>query len=106
MIRSAVRCSELVELATDWMEGSLDGVALWQLAEHLAPCPHCRSYVTSCERRSGFWGRHHAKRRRHRPERLCCRLSVRACRQTAGDRSRIDRHRAQVSVSRRVSHAD
>lgn len=56
MIGSAVRCSELVELATDWMEGSLDGVALGQLEEHLAVCPHCRSYVTQLRTSIGLLG--------------------------------------------------
>lgn len=46
MVRPAVRCSELVELATDWMEAALDHVARLQVEEHLAVCPHCRSYVT------------------------------------------------------------
>ena len=45
MIRPDVRCVELVETVTDWMEGALDDEDRLLLAEHLMLCPHCTEYV-------------------------------------------------------------
>lgn len=45
MPQPAVRCAELVELVTDWMEGALPDDARLQVEEHLAICPHCTDYV-------------------------------------------------------------
>jgi predicted anti-sigma-YlaC factor YlaD len=46
MIDSQMRCVELVELVTDWMEDALDDVTLSRLEEHLVICPPCSRYVT------------------------------------------------------------
>ena len=42
---SAMRCVELVEAVTDWMEGALDAADRFLLEEHLATCPSCVAYV-------------------------------------------------------------
>ena len=42
----AVRCIELVEMVTDWMEDGLDDTTRGHLEEHLAVCPPCGAYVT------------------------------------------------------------
>ena len=41
-----LRCIELVELVTDWMEDELDDDARAKVEEHLAVCPPCSAYVT------------------------------------------------------------
>jgi hypothetical protein len=41
----AVRCAELVELVTEWMEGALDDATLASVEEHLVICPPCSEYV-------------------------------------------------------------
>jgi hypothetical protein len=40
-----IRCVELVETATDWMENALSEDARVGLEEHIAICPHCTDYV-------------------------------------------------------------
>jgi anti-sigma factor RsiW len=46
MARPAVCCVELVEAATDWMEGAVDDDDRRRLEEHLVDCPHCAEYVS------------------------------------------------------------
>jgi hypothetical protein len=46
MIDPQMRCVELVELVTEWMEGALDDLTLSRLEEHLVVCPPCGRYVT------------------------------------------------------------
>ncbi len=41
----AVRCVELVETVTDWMEGALDDDARQLVEDHLVTCSHCTEYV-------------------------------------------------------------
>ena len=40
-----MRCIELVELVTDWMEDTLDDLTQSRLEEHLVICPPCSRYV-------------------------------------------------------------
>ena len=46
MIDPQMRCIELVELVTEWMEGALDDDTLSRVEEHLVICPPCGEYVT------------------------------------------------------------
>lgn len=46
MIEPQIRCVELVELVTDWMEGELDDHRRAYVEEHLVICPPCSAYVT------------------------------------------------------------
>jgi anti-sigma factor RsiW len=45
MIEEALRCSELVEVITDWLEGVMPESRCAEMEEHLAICPHCLEYV-------------------------------------------------------------
>ncbi len=45
MIAEQVRCRELVEVVTDWLEQALPEVRLEEVEEHLAICPDCVRYV-------------------------------------------------------------
>jgi anti-sigma factor RsiW len=56
MPQPAVRCIELVELVTDWMEGALDDDERLQVEEHLAICPHCTEYVAQLRTSIGLLG--------------------------------------------------
>ena len=38
-------CRELVELVTDYLEGTLDEATRVRVEEHLAGCEHCTEYV-------------------------------------------------------------
>jgi predicted anti-sigma-YlaC factor YlaD len=40
-----LNCAELVELATDWLEGALAPAERARFDEHLAGCAACRAYV-------------------------------------------------------------
>jgi anti-sigma factor RsiW len=42
---SPVRCVELVELVTDWMEGELDDTTRAHVEEHVVVCPPCSAYI-------------------------------------------------------------
>ena len=46
MIDPQLRCVELVELVTDWMDHALDDRTVSRLEEHLVICPPCSEYVT------------------------------------------------------------
>ena len=46
MIRRAdLRCRELVELVTDYLEGALDRRARSRFDRHIADCAHCTEYL-------------------------------------------------------------
>ena len=45
MIQEAVRCLEMVEVVTEWMEGALGDDERAAVEEHLAICPDCIAYV-------------------------------------------------------------
>ena len=53
MIDPRVRCVELVELVTDWMEGELDDDARADVEEHLVVCRPCTAYVSQIRRTIG-----------------------------------------------------
>ena len=38
-------CREIAELATEWLEGTLDEAGLRAFAEHLAECEDCAEFV-------------------------------------------------------------
>lgn len=38
-------CQELVELVTEYLEGSLPAAPRARFEAHLAECPHCRIYL-------------------------------------------------------------
>lgn len=38
-------CRELVELVTEYLEGSLDPATSTAVESHLEQCPHCQRYV-------------------------------------------------------------
>jgi anti-sigma factor RsiW len=40
-----IRCIEMVEVVTDWMEGALDDDTRAAVEEHLAICPDCIAYI-------------------------------------------------------------
>jgi hypothetical protein len=46
MAPPAVRCGELVEAATDWMEDAVDADDRRRLEEHLVDCRHCTEHVS------------------------------------------------------------
>lgn len=50
MSQPELRCTEFVEVTTDWMEGALDDERRTMVEEHLAICPHCTDYVTQIRR--------------------------------------------------------
>lgn len=45
MHQPAVRCIDLVEVVTEWMEGALQDLDRLKVEEHLAICPDCIEYV-------------------------------------------------------------
>jgi predicted anti-sigma-YlaC factor YlaD len=45
VIAEPVRCRELVEVVTDWLEQALPEARLEEVEEHLAICPDCVRYV-------------------------------------------------------------
>jgi anti-sigma factor RsiW len=42
---SAIRCSEFIELVTDWMEGALPEPVRTEIEEHLLLCDRCVEHV-------------------------------------------------------------
>jgi anti-sigma factor RsiW len=44
-IRNMMSCRELVELVTEYVEGTLDADTLASFEEHLTQCPRCVEYV-------------------------------------------------------------
>jgi anti-sigma factor RsiW len=45
VIQEGIRCVEMVEIVTDWMEGALDDDTRVAVEEHLAICPDCIGYL-------------------------------------------------------------
>lgn len=45
MIQEEIRCAEMVEIVTEWMEGALDDDTRSAVEEHLAICPDCTAYL-------------------------------------------------------------
>jgi len=45
VIEPQIRCVELVELVTEWMEGELDDHTCGYVEEHLVICAPCSAYV-------------------------------------------------------------
>jgi anti-sigma factor RsiW len=50
-------CRELVELVTDYLEGSLPAQARARFERHLAKCSGCRNYLAQMRRTIGALGR-------------------------------------------------
>ena len=44
-LRRPLSCQELVELVTDYLEGTLSARAQRRFEAHLAGCPHCTEYL-------------------------------------------------------------
>jgi anti-sigma factor RsiW len=44
-VRHMMSCRELVELVTEYVEGTLDADTLASFEEHLTQCPPCVAYV-------------------------------------------------------------
>ena len=44
-----LRCQEVVELITDYLEGAMDMPLRTSFEAHLSGCPHCTSYVRQLE---------------------------------------------------------
>jgi anti-sigma factor RsiW len=45
-----MRCRELVEVVTDYLEDRLPEVDRLRLAAHLAECPYCEEYIAQMRR--------------------------------------------------------
>jgi predicted anti-sigma-YlaC factor YlaD len=45
-----LRCQEVVELVTDYLEGALDTELTARFREHLRGCPHCTEYLDQVRR--------------------------------------------------------
>lgn len=45
MIQETIRCIEMVEVITEWMEGALDDDQRVTVETHLAVCPECTAYL-------------------------------------------------------------
>ena len=45
-----MRCRELVEVVTDYLEGRLPEDDGLRLAEHVADCPYCEEYIAQMRR--------------------------------------------------------
>jgi len=46
----ALRCQDVVELVTDYLEGALDPNLTARFREHLRICPHCVEYLDQVRR--------------------------------------------------------
>lgn len=44
-MQEEIRCIEMVEVVTEWMEGALDADTRAAVEEHLAICPDCTAYL-------------------------------------------------------------
>ena len=42
-------CQEIVELVTEYLEGTMDGELRVAFEAHLATCPHCSHYLEQME---------------------------------------------------------
>jgi anti-sigma factor RsiW len=45
VIHEPIRCIEMVEVITEWMEGALSDASRAEVEEHLAICPDCVAYL-------------------------------------------------------------
>ena len=45
MATDEMTCKELVELVTEYLEGTLSALDCARFEEHLAECPGCRTYL-------------------------------------------------------------
>ena len=45
-----LRCRQVVELVTDYLEGALDPGLTAKFREHLRGCPHCTEYLDQVRR--------------------------------------------------------
>jgi len=45
-----LRCQEVVELVTDYLEGALDADVTAKFRQHLRGCPHCTEYLDEIRR--------------------------------------------------------
>ena len=48
--REEMTCRELVELVTEYLEGTLLGLDRKRLEAHLRECPHCEEYIAQMQR--------------------------------------------------------
>lgn len=54
---SEMTCQELVELVTEYLEGTLPANEAARFEDHLADCPHCRVYLDQMRHTIGALGR-------------------------------------------------
>ena len=68
--RRELRCQEVVELVTDFLEGALPPAARARFEQHLRACLHCADYLRQMRTVVGALGRVAAPApdRRHREE--------------------------------------
>jgi anti-sigma factor RsiW len=52
-----ISCQEIVELVTDYLEGSLPRAELKAFEAHLAGCPHCTNYLDQMRQTLRITGR-------------------------------------------------
>jgi anti-sigma factor RsiW len=52
-----LRCRELVELVTDYLEGALDRRTRRRFEAHLSGCPHCTAYLEQIRQTIRLTGR-------------------------------------------------
>ena len=45
-----LRCQQVVELVTDYLEGALDADVTAKFRQHLRGCPHCTEYLDEIRR--------------------------------------------------------
>ncbi len=50
-------CQQVVELVTDYLEGTLSRAARRRFEAHLAGCPHCTEYLAQMRATIGLTGR-------------------------------------------------
>ena len=55
--REEMTCRELVELVTDYLEGTLPGQDRMRLQAHLDECPYCEEYIGQMRRTVAVLGR-------------------------------------------------
>ncbi len=52
-----MKCREVVELMTDYLEGSLSPAEAARFEEHIAGCDGCRGYLEQMRKTRGLTGR-------------------------------------------------
>jgi anti-sigma factor RsiW len=53
---SELTCQELVELVTEYLEGTLPAVERARFEAHLTTCPYCRTYLEQMRQTIGLLG--------------------------------------------------